>query len=164
MLGDLAVDDITTAHVIKTLEPIWKRIPETASRVRARIEKVLGWAAVRGFRSGDNNPARWRAIWPSCFRRRARCATSSISPPYRSLEVPAFIVELRRQDSLAARALEFLILTAARSGEVLGATWPEIDLAARTWTIPAKRMKAGKAHRVPLCDRAVAILSALPSR
>jgi integrase len=159
-LGDLAVDDITTAHVIKTLEPIWKEIPETASRVRGRIERVLAWAAVRGFRGGDN-PARWRGHLAELFpaKGKVRDVEHFAALPYSNL--PAFLVELRQRGSLTAHALEFLVLTAARSGEVLGATWPEIDLVAKTWTIPAKRMKAGKMHKVPLCDRAVAILSSL---
>jgi integrase len=162
-LGDLAVDDITTAHVVKTLEPIWKEIPVTASRVRARIEKVLGWAAVRGFRSGDN-PARWRGHLAELFPAKGKVRTVEHFAAMPFADVPAFVVELHQRDSLSARALEFLILTAARSGEITGATWHEIDLTAKTWTIPAKRMKGGKAHKVPLCDRAVAILSALPRK
>jgi integrase len=162
VLGDLAVDDITTGHVIKTLEPIWKEIPETASRIRGRIERVLAWAAVRGFRSGDNNPARWRGHLAELFPKKGKMRTVEHFAALPYSDLPTFLPELRNRDSVTARALEFLILTAARSGEVLGATWPEIDLAARTWTIPAKRMKAGKAHKVPLCDRAVAVLSALP--
>jgi integrase len=160
IFGDLAVDDITTAHVIKTLEPIWRTIPVTANRVRGRIEKVLGWAAVRGFRSGDN-PARWRGHLAELFAANGRTPVEHFAA-MAFADVPAFMVELRARDTLGARALELAILTAARTGEVLGATWHEIDLAAKTWTIPAKRMKAGKQHRVPLCDRAIAILSALP--
>jgi integrase len=161
VLGDLSVDDITTQHVIKVLEPIWKEIPETASRLRARIERVLAWAAVRGFRGGDN-PARWRGHLAEMFPKKGKMRTVEHFAALPFADVPAFAAELRNRSTATARALEFLILTAARSGEVLGATWPEIDLAARTWTIPAKRMKAGKAHKVPLCDRAMAILSALP--
>jgi integrase len=162
VLGDLAVDDITTAHVIKTLEPIWKTIPETATRVRARIEKVLGWAAVRGFRSGDNNPARWGGHLAELFpaKGKLRDVEHFAAMPYS--ELPAFLIELRNRDLVTARALEFLILTAARSGEVIGAAWSEVDLTARTWTISAKRMKSGKAHKVPLSERAVAVLSSLP--
>jgi integrase len=162
VLGNLAVDDITTAHVIKTLEPIWKEIPETASRVRGRIERVLAWAAVRGFRSGDNNPARWRGHLAELFPKKGKMRTVEHFAALPYSDLPTFLAELRNRDSVTAQALEFLILTTARSGEVLGATWHEIDLAAKTWTIPAKRMKAGKAHKVPLCDRAVAILSAFP--
>jgi integrase len=160
-LGDLAVDDITAAHVIKTLEPIWKTIPETASRVRGRIEKVLGWAAVRGFRSGDN-PARWRGHLAELFPAKGKMRSVKHLAALPFADVPAFMIELRQRDTLAAHALELAILTAARRGEVTGATWSEIDLKARTWTIPKNRMKAKKEHRVPLPDRAVAILSTLP--
>jgi len=159
VLGDLAVDDITTAHVIKTLEPIWKTIPVTANRVRGRIEKVLGWATVRGFRSGDN-PARWRGHLQELFAANGRTVEHFAAMPF--ADVPVFMAELRQRDTLAARALELAILTAARTGEVLGATRHEIDLAAKTWTIPAKRMKNKKQQRIPLCDRAIALLSALP--
>jgi integrase len=163
-LGDLAVDDITTAHVVKTLEPIWRTIPVTASRVRARIEKVLGWASVRGFRSGDSNPARWRGHLAELFPAKGKVRTVEHFAAMPFADVPALVIELRQQDQLSARALEFLILVAARSAEVLNATWPEIDLTSRTWTVPARRMKGKKEHRVPLSDRAVAILSALPRK
>jgi integrase len=159
VFGDLPVDQIDVAHVVKVLDPIWSTIPETASRVRGRIEKVLGWATVRGFRSGDN-PARWRGHLEELFSAKAK-ANHHAALPY--TELPAFMCELRGRDNLSGGpALEFLILTAARSGEVLGATWDEIDLAARTWTIPGERMKAGKAHKVPLSDRALEILRSLP--
>ena len=125
--------------------------------------KVLGWAAVRGFRSGDN-PARWRGHLAELFPAKGKVRTVEHFAAMPFADVPAFVVELHQRDSLSARALEFLILTAARSGEITGATWHEIDLTAKTWTIPAKRMKAGKAHKVPLCDRALAILSALPRK
>jgi integrase len=162
VLGDMAVDDISTPHIVRVLEPIWKEIPETASRVRGRIEKVLGWAAVRGFRSGDNNPARWRGHLAELFPAKGKVSATKHLAALPFSDVPAFMVELRQRDTLVARALEFVVLTAGRRSEVTGATWPEIDLKARTWTIPASRMKAKKEHRVPLCDRAVAILSALP--
>src|SRR6202048_2644677 len=123
-LGDLAVDDITTAHVVKTLEPIWKEIPVTASRVRARIEKVLGWASVRGFRSGDSNPARWRGHLAELFPAKGKVRTVEHFAAMPFADVPALVIELRQQDQLSARALEFLILVAARSAEVLNATWP----------------------------------------
>jgi integrase len=160
VLGDLAVDDITTAHVVKALEPIWKTVPETASRVRGRIEKVLGWATVRGFRSGDN-PARWRGHLQELFPSKGRMRAVEHFDAMPFGEVPAFMAELRQKDTLAARSLELLILTAARRGEIAHATWREIDLVRRIWTIPAARMKAKKEHRVPLCERAVEILHAL---
>ena len=160
VLGDLAVDDITTAHVVKALEPIWKTVPETASRVRGRIEKVLGWATVRGFRSGDN-PARWRGHLQELFSAKAKTRAVEHFKAMPFAEVPAITADLRRKDTLAARALELLILTAARRGEIAGATWREIDLVRRIWTIPAARMKAGKEHRIPLCSPAVELLHAL---
>jgi integrase len=161
ILGDLAVDDIATAHVVRVLQPIWKDKPETASRVRGRIEKVLGWATVRGFRSGDN-PARWRCHLQELFaaKGKIRPVNHHAALPY--TDVPAFMSELRDRNSLSARALEFTVLTAVRTGETIGATWDEIDFAAKTWTIPANRMKAAKAHRVPLSDRAAEILASLP--
>jgi integrase len=161
VLGDLAVDDITSTHVIKTLEPIWKAIPETASRVRGRIEKVLGWAAVRGFRSSDN-PARWRGHLAELFPAKGKMRSIKHLAALPFSDVPAFMAELRQRDALVAREFEFVVLTAARRGEVTGATWPEIDLKTRTWTISAGRMKGKKEHRVPLCDRAVEILTGLP--
>jgi integrase len=160
-IGDLPVDEIDTPHIVKVLEPIWRTIPETASRVRGRIERVLGWAQVRGFRSGDN-PARWRGHLQELFPAKGKIQKTKhhLAMPY--AEVPAFMVELRRNNSLTALALEFTILTAARSGEVLGAKWSEVDLVAKTWTIPAGRMKAGREHRVPLSGRALEILASLP--
>jgi integrase len=161
VLGELAVDDIATAHVVRVLQPIWKDKPETASRVRGRIEKVLGWATVRGFRSGDN-PARWRGHLQELFaaKSKVRPVEHHAALPY--TDVPAFMADLRARNSLSARALEFTALTAVRTGETIGATWDEIDFAAKAWTIPAARMKAAKPHRVPLSDRAAEILAALP--
>lgn len=159
IIGDLPVDDLGTPHLIKVLEPIWKDKPETASRVRGRIEKVLGWATVRGFRSGDN-PARWRGHLAELFPAKGKLAPVKNHPAMPYVAVPSFMADLAGTDHLAARALEFTILTAARAGEVLGATWDEFDFVARTWTVPAGRMKAKKEHRVPLSDRALAILKA----
>jgi len=161
VIGDLAVDDIGTPHIIKVLEPIWKSKPETASRIRGRIERVLAWATVRGFRSGDN-PARWRGHLQEMFPAVGKIAKVNHHEALPYVEVPSFMAKLRDQEHIAARALEFAILTAARTGEVLGAKWDEIDLAAKTWTIPGNRMKAGKQHKVPLSDRALAILASLP--
>jgi integrase len=158
IIGDLSVAEIDTPHIIKTLEPIWKDKTETAKRVRGRIEKVLGWAQVRGFRGGDN-PARWRGHLQELFAAKGK-AEHHDALPY--ADVPAFMVELGATDHPAAHALAFTILTAARAGETLGATWDEIDFAAKVWTVPAARMKAGKEHRVPLSDRAIEILRSLP--
>jgi integrase len=161
VLGDLAVDDIATAHIVRVLQPIWKEKPETASRVRGRIEKVLGWATVRGFRSEDN-PARWRGHLQELFAAKGKVRPVEHHAALSFTDVPAFMAALRSRNSLSARALEFTILTAVRTGETIGAMWGEIDFAAKTWTIPAARMKAGKAHKVPLSDRAAEILASLP--
>jgi len=165
IIGDLPVDEISTPHVVKVLqhENFWKTTPETASRVRSRIEKVLGWATVRGFRSGDN-PARWRGHLAELFPKRGKIAPTKNHEAMPYTEVPAFMTKLREREHPAVRALEFAILTAARTGEVRGATWEEIDLLARTWTIPGARMKAGKEHKVPLSNRTIEILKALPHR
>jgi integrase len=161
VLGDLAVDDIATAHIVRVLQPIWKEKPETASRVRGRIEKVLGWATVRGFRSGDN-PARWRGHLQELFAAKGKVRPVEHHAAMSFTDVPAFMADLRSRNSLSARALEFTVLTAVRTGETIGATWDEIDFAAKVWTIPAARMKAGKAHRVPLSNRAAEILASVP--
>jgi integrase len=153
----LNVAAITVEHVHHVLDPIWKEKTETASRVRGRIEKVLDWATVRRYRTGEN-PARWKGNLSELFPAPGRVTPVEHHPalPYR--DMGAFMVDLREQDGIGARALEFAILTAMRSGEVRGATWDEIDLAHREWTIPASRMKAQKEHRVPLTDASVAIL------
>jgi integrase len=160
-LGDLPVAQIETPHIVKVLQPIWQAKPETASRVRGRIERVLGWAQVRGFRLGDN-PARWRGHLAELFPAKGKLALVKHHAAMPYVDVPAFLADLAKENHLAARALEFTILTAARSGEVLGATWSEFDFAAKTWVVPASRMKAKREHRVPLSDRVLAILRALP--
>ncbi len=162
VLGDVPVNAITTAHVLQVLRPIWTTKTETASRVRGRIEKILAWCAVQGHRSREN-PATWRnhldAILPSPSRLARRGHHRAL--PWQ--QVPAFMATLQNRAGIAARALEFAILTAARSGEVRGATWPEIDLKSRTWRIPPERMKGRREHRVPLSRPAVDLLLALPS-
>jgi len=163
ILGDLAVDDIGTPHIIKVLEPIWKTKPETASRTRGRIERVLAWATVRGFRSGDN-PARWRGHLQEMFPAVGKIAKVNHHKAMPYVDVPPFMSKLREVDHIAARALEFTILCAARTGETLGAAWSEISLLDATWTVPAERMKAGKEHKVPLSNRAIEILRSLPHR
>ena len=144
--------------MLKAIEPIWSTKTETASRVRGRIEAVLDWATVRGYRAGDN-PARWKGHLDNLLpaRSKVRRVEHHAALPYP--EIAGFMTELRTQGGMAARALEFLILTAARTGEVLGAKWSEIDLEAGLWTVPADRMKAGKEHRVPLSGAALALLS-----
>ncbi len=155
-LRALLVNEITTAHVLEVLKPIWQKIPETASRVRGRIENVLDAAKVQGFRSGEN-PAAWRGhlklILPARKKlTRGHHAAMPID------DLPDFVASLRARPAVAARCLEFAILTAARSGEALGTHWSEIDLQAKIWKIPAVRMKATREHRIPLCERAIEIL------
>ena len=150
------VNEITTANVLAVLKPIWGTKPETASRLRGRIERVLDAARAKGHRTGEN-PALWRGHLANLLPKRQRLSRGHhAAMPY--VDVPAFIVELRKREAVSARALEFTILTAARSGEVFGATWPEIDMGAAVWTVPAPRMKGGREHRVPLSPRAVALL------
>lgn len=157
--GDLPVAAVETAHVLSILEPIWKAKPETASRVRGRIETVLDAAKARGYRQGEN-PARWRGHLAQILPARTRLSRGHHKAmPYS--ELPQFVGKLRERDAVAALALEFGILTATRSGEVLGATWGEVDKGKAVWTIPAGRMKAGKEHRVPLSHRALEILASL---
>ena len=159
VIGKLPVSEIDLPLVLKVLEPIWRVVPETASRVRGRMEAVLGWATVRGLRQGDN-PARWsnhlEHLLPTKndFREKGQHAAL----PYK--DIGAFMAKLRQEEDVAARALEFTILTAARSGEVVGANWDEIE--DDTWTVPATRMKGGKEHKVPLSKRALELLAALP--
>jgi integrase len=149
------------AHVVVVLEPLWSEKTETASRVRGRIESVLAWATVAGYRRGDN-PARWKGNLDQLLPKatKVRKVEHHAALPWQ--EVPAFVADLRKREGAGARALEFAILTAGRSGEVRLATWEEIDLKAKLWTVPAERMKARKVHRVPLSDAAVALLKALP--
>lgn len=159
VIGELPVAKIGTAHVLKILEPIWQVKPETASRIRGRIETVLDAAKARGYRAGEN-PARWRGHIAQILPARSRLTRGHHkAKPFG--DIPAFVAQLRKRDAMAALALEFAILTAARTNEVLGATWDEVDLKKAIWTIPAGRMKAGKEHRVPLSPRAVEILEAV---
>jgi integrase len=145
---------------VKVLEPIWTEKPETASRVRGRIEAILDWATARGYRQGEN-PARWRGHIENLLPKKSKVRRVEHHAALPYPETAAFMVELRQQDGVAARALEFAILTAARTGEVIGGRWDEIDFAERLWTVPAERMKAGKEHRVPLSDAAMTILQTL---
>lgn len=168
VIGDLSVADVDTPHVLKILEPIWRDKPETASRVRGRIETVLDAAKARGYRKGEN-PARWRGhlaqVLPDVAKAKAaRNRKLERDGHHKALpyvEVPGFVASLRKRDAMAALALEYTILTAARTSEVLEATWSEIDLSKAVWTVPGLRMKAGKEHRVPLSPRAVEILEAV---
>lgn len=161
VIGKLPVAAIDTALVLKVLEPIWHEKPETAKRVRGRIEQVLDWATAREYRRGDN-PARWRGHMDKLLpaRSKVRAIKHHSALPYS--ELPAFMSDLRQREGISARALELLILTALRTGEVISAIWDEIDLTEKVWTVPPARMKAGREHRVPLSDRAVEILKSLP--
>jgi len=161
IIGSMVVSDIERAHVVKLLEPIWLIKNETARRTRTYIEQVLNLAIAKGIRTGEN-PARWKGnldlslAAPNKITRVEHYA----SLPYQQL--PEFMAKLRHQDRPGAKALELLILTAGRSGEVRNAVWAEFDLPNKVWTVPAERMKAGKVHRVPLCADAIALLEALP--
>jgi integrase len=170
IIGDLPVGAIDTAIILKVLEQpveatdrypagsLWSARRETANRVRGRIEAVLGWAQVRGYRSGDN-PARWTKHLSEVLPGTSLAQEHLRAMPW--ADVPGFVSALRKSTAVAARALEFTILTAARSGEALGAKWDEIDFNQAVWTIPARRMKAGKEHRVPLSPAAIDLLKAL---
>ena len=150
---------ITTDDVLSVLKPLWNEKPETASRVRGRIERVLDAAKAQGLRSGEN-PARWRGHLDQLLPKRQRLSRGRHAAMSYS-DVPTFLADLRSRRATAALALEFTILTAARSGEVLGVRWDEFDLERAVWTVPARRMKAGREHRVPLSGRALAIVKAL---
>jgi integrase len=159
IIGKLPVAEIDLPLVLQVLKPIWQQIPETARRVRARLENILGWAQVHGLRAGDN-PARWDShlehILPS--RRSFDPIEGFAALPYP--QVPAFMARLRAEEGVAARAFEFLILTGTRRGEILGARWNEIQ--GGMWVIPAARMKLRREHRIPLSKQAQALLRALP--
>lgn len=153
------VDKVDTADILEILKPIWQEKPETAQRLRGRIERVLDSAKAAGHRSGEN-PALWRGHLQHLLAKRKKLSRGHhAAMPY--ADVPAFVKRLRASEAMSAKAMDFLILTAARSGEVLGAKWSEIDLNEKVWTVPADRMKAGVLHRVPLTDAAVAILKRL---
>lgn len=160
-IGNLSVAIVDTAWILKVLEPIWKTKNETANRLRGRLEAVLDWATVRGYRAG-NNPARWKGHLDTLLPAPSKIqkVIHHAALPYK--DIGQFMLNLKAKDGIAALALQFTILTAARSGEVRGATWDEIDFENRTWTIPASRMKAGKEHRIPLSDSAISILQVIP--
>lgn len=168
-IGSIPVRELDLAHIESVLDPIWETIPETAKRVQGRIENILGWCAIRGYRTGDN-PAQWKGyldkVYPSSSKIKKIVNHAALSVD----AVPDFMANLAERKAVAARALEFLILTASRPNEVIGdrrigkagITWQEVDLKKKVWTIAAERMKAGKKHNVPLTDKALAILQAMP--
>ncbi len=161
VVGNLPVHDITTTHVVEILEPIWYSKTETAARLRGRIENVLAWATTSGYRSGDN-PARWKGHLDTILPKPSKVAKVEHHRALPVDQMGEFMRQLRQRQGTAARALEFAILTATRSGEVRGAKWDEVDLEARVWSIPPERMKSGCEHRVPLSDDAVTLLRNLP--
>lgn len=161
VMGKLAVQDVALPHVLAVLEPIWKTKNETASRLRGRIESVLDWASARQYRTGDN-PARWKGCLDKLLP-----APSKVKKVqhHRALPIDSmadFMRSLEQSNGMSAKALAFTVLTAARSGEVRGACWCEINFDTKVWTVPAERMKAGKEHRVPLSEQALALLNSLP--
>jgi integrase len=172
IFGALPVQAVDVSLVMKVLEqevsgaaddkaaPFWTTKPETAGRVRGRIESVLDWATARGYRQGEN-PARWRGHLENLLPKKSKMRQIEHHAALPYAEIGAYMIDLRRQEGVAARALEFAILTAARTGEVIGAKWDEIDFTDRLWMIPPARMKAGKEHRVPLSDSALEILKEL---
>ncbi len=174
VIGDMPVADVDTATVMRVIEPKWLTLTETMSRVRSRIEAVLGYAVTSGYRAPGDNPARWEKHIENLLPKKSKTAPPTKHPKLDYQDIAGFMATLRGPKSKhlepeikdqawrTARALEFTILTAARTGEVIGATWPEFDLEARVWTIPAERMKMGVEHRVPLSAPALALLRALP--
>ncbi|WP_183588907.1 tyrosine-type recombinase/integrase [Paracoccus pantotrophus] len=156
-LGRAMVHEITTQDVLLVIQPIWSSKTETANKIRSRIEAVLSWATVAGHRTGDN-PARWAGNLKELLPAPSKVAKVVNQPAISLKDAPAWFAALRQRDGMGSRALEFLALTAVRSGEVRGATWDEIDLQSRLWIIPAERMKMDREHRVPLPDAAINLL------
>jgi integrase len=163
ILGNLPVADINVGHVHRALEPIWTAKPETASRVRGRIERILGWCKVNGYREGEN-PARWRDNLDNLLPKLSEVRTVRHHPSLPYTDLPTFMEELRGQEGIAARALEFTILTAARTEEVILARPTEINKQQRLWVVPPEHMKRKREHLVPLCDRAIELLAGATGR
>lgn len=161
VMGKILVNDIELSHILRVLEPAWLTKTKTMARVRERIERVLAWAIVHGYRKGDN-VARWKGNLDAVLPKPGKVSSVNHYPALPWKDIPAFLPELRKREGIAARALEFLILTATRSGEVRGSAWSEIDMTEKTWTIPAARMKTNREHRVPLSDAAMELLAELP--
>lgn len=162
VIGNMSVADIELAHILRLLEPEWTTKTETMKRVRGRVEQVIAWAVVKKYRKSGMNPASWKGNLDKVLQQPSKVSkvVHHSAMPWR--EIPDFSPLLRERTGIAARALEFLILTAARSGEIRGALWSEINPTDKTWHIPAERMKAGKEHVVPLSDAAIALLESLP--
>jgi integrase len=163
VIGNLPMAAIDVGLVLQILEPIWSIKPETAGRVRGRIEVILDWAKARGHRDGEN-PARWKGLLDKLLPKRSKVRRVKHHPALSYAELPGFMAALRERPGVAARALEFAILTASRSGEARGARFAEIDFANKVWTVPAERMKGGREHRVPLGPRALEIATAMATQ
>ena len=161
VFGHLPVAEVDTGLGVKCLTPIWESKTETASRVRGRIESVLGWATTSGYRTGEN-PARWKGHLQNLLATINKSSRTKHHPSLPWQRIGAFMSALRVREGVSARAVEFAILTACRSGEVRGARWAEFDTAGKVWTIPAERMKAEREHEVPLSDAAIALLESIP--
>jgi integrase len=157
-LRPMRLDAITTEDILRVLEPIWEKTPETGKRTQGRIERILDAARAKGLRTGEN-PARWKGHLKELLGKRKGPKAHHAALAY--TDMPAFMIDLRKSKSVSALALEFTVLNASRTGETLGATWAEIDLEQKLWTIPAARMKAAREHRVPLSERAIAILESV---
>jgi integrase len=160
-LGQLLVAEVAVQDVLRVLEPLWRTKTETASRLRGRIEAILAWATVAGYRSGDN-PARWAGNLKEMLPAPAKLKGAANQPAIQLADAVRWFAALRGRDGIGSRALEFLVLTACRSGEVRGALWEEIDINKQLWIVPALRMKMNREHRVPLSAEAVLLLQALP--
>lgn len=160
VFGDLPVADVDTGLVVRCLAPIWESKTETASRLRGRIESVLGWATTSGFRTGEN-PARWRGHLENLLANISKSSRTKNHPSLPWQQIGSFTAALKGREGNASRALEFAILTACRSGEVRGAQWSEFDFDQKVWTIPKERMKASREHQVPLSDAALAVLASM---
>lgn len=161
IIGDMHPEDIELAHIVKVLEPIWIEKNDTAKKLRGNIEAIINWTIVSGFRKSEN-PARWKGHLDAILEKPSKVHKVKHHAAMPVDDMPSFMPQLRKVQGLSARALEFTILTATRSGEVRGAKWDEINLAERVWTVPAERMKARKEYRVPLSDAAIELLKALP--
>ena len=161
IIGHLPVAEIDTSLVVKCLTPIWETKTETASRLRGRIESILGWATTSGYRIGEN-PARWKGHLDNLLATISKASRTKHHPSLPWQRMNELITALRARDGASARAIEFTILTACRSGEVRGAKWSEFDREKKVWTIPAERMKAGREHEVPLSEAVLALLKSLP--
>ena len=159
-LGAMPVQAIDTPLVLRALKPIWEKTPVTASRLRGRVEAVLGWATVHHYRAGDN-PAKWGGLLEHALPAPGKVARVEHHSALPYAQIAEFMTKVRNDTSVTARALEFIVLTAARSGEAVGATWDEIDFDAKVWVVPKRRMKAGREHRVPLSDAAMRVLRAM---